>query len=402
MMRLSCTRARSLMDRRMEGLSEPDRLRVESHTASCAACADHGAMLAGLVTLARAMPTPSNEAAQRRVIERALDQSSVAQPAEAPALAWPRWAPMGVVAAMAVAAAALVMWVGPTVPSDSATAWRVAPGTPQVERFESVQPKRVSIAGAILDLEANTSVEWDQANARITLSRGALRAKVESRLGKSPLSVRTPRFDVVVVGTDFDVTLQSVRVHEGVVRVQDLAGHMLRAALTPGQGWSIDAREQAAVAASNELAANDPQSPQPARGEPAERDASRLIDEARALLSTGDVVAARRLLHSAEQLPLAIGQRLEMETLVAEAHQVAGNNRRAVVQYDRVVRRQPSSVAADNAQFAAARLTLSSGDRIAAENRFRKYLLQRPSGRFRVEVERALDRLTRGRATPER
>jgi hypothetical protein len=84
---------------------------------------------------------------------------------------------------------------------------------------------------------------------------------------------------------------------------------------------------------------------------------------------------------------------------------VAGENRRAIAQYDRVRALDPTSSAADNADFAAARLTLSSGDRPGARTRFERYLKAHSAGRFRVEAERVLSSLrvpdeTRTRSTP--
>lgn len=408
MINATCMRMRALMDGRAHGLSEADRLRLESHTASCAACFAHSETLSRVVALARSAPSTMSDATRERVIARAVSHAAP-QPATAvpmvSAWSWQASAMRAVLVAgtVMVALAILIVWRRAE-PSASTVvdASGAQPGTVSssatFEHFAaSADARRVTVAGATFDLAAHSAIDWDERAARVTLRQGSVRAVVASRAGKTPLSVRTPSFDVIVVGTDFEVTLQAVRVHEGVVRIQDHAGRVLHPALRASEAWSsalADTRQGPdAVADDNAGAANEAAlshgADKPDRAATTQN-ARAWIAEARTLLSTGDVSRARRALERAEQLTLTTPQRLEVGTLLAESYQVAGEPRRAIAQYDRVVRLDSSSAAADNAAFAAARLTLSSGDRVDAKQRFADYLLAHPHGRFRVEVARAL------------
>lgn len=393
MIRVSCIQVRALMDQRSQGLSDADRLRLESHTTSCVACAEHSALLSGLVTLAQSAPSALGDAARQRTIARALSHPIAVETVTTPLAAWPRWALSGGLV-LALAATVVALRSAPTnapgerpttprLPTQSTVAYEDQRPTP--EYFEASAPRRVQVPGATLELSAHTRVEWDAARARVTLQRGTVRAVVASREGQKPFSVRTPAFDVIVVGTDFQVSEGSVSVYEGVVRVQDHGGQLLREALGAGETWNRETTTTVPAVATPRGKAT---TPNPAISSVAS--APQWIDEARSLLAAGDVARAHQALDRAGRTKLTTAQRLEVATLLAEAYQVAGKNRRAIAQYDRVRALDPASTAADNADFAAARLTLSSGDRVGAKERFERYLKTHPTGRFRPEVERVL------------
>lgn len=388
---LNCFRACGLMDARAAGLSEAERLVLETHVAGCSACSETSAALRGLVSIAQSAPAVLNEAGRRRVIARALLQGE-RKPARAVAAFTFALASWRSVAVAAVLLLAVGWWAWPQKSSSNIAS---------VQTFNASRAETIDVDGAQLELAAGTRVDWEGEKALVTLRGGALKAVVTPREGKPPFVVETAAFRVVVVGTAFEVTPDSVAVTHGVVRIESPAGLVLREALRAGERWNRHAvaatpeeDDVAAVAAVVESGLV-----KVASGQMSGTDVSQVLALARSRLAAGDVSAARRALERLHGLNASVTQRAEADTLKAESFQVEGKLARAIALYQDVARNYRSIGAGDNAAYAAAQLTFMRGDHDAAAKMFKGYLRDRPQGRFREEALRALveiERVQRG------
>lgn len=389
-MSLTCFRARRLMDGRSAGLGDPDRLRLEDHLAGCGACLQHSRALESVRTLARSAEPSVTESIRRRVIDRAIAQAGSSHEAvSVSTLGQSSWMP-ALAGVMAITAALVV-----TLASPRGTEKAVELKPPVIERaqrFISTQPERIVVAGAELALGRSTTVDWNAKLATVFLREGEVNAHVASRSGQIPFRVTTPRFVVVVIGTEFRVAINSVSVLEGVVRIEALDGRVLRAALRAGETWTLESDIPKTVAATSapsiEAPVADPRDPAiPAR---------QWLATARSRLARGDVNGARFAVTQARVQQLGSADRAEAETLLAECFQVEGDVPQAIEQYTKVADGYRGSGAGDNAAYAAARLALMGHDMALRERLLQSYLRDYPEGRFRDDASQALSKLGRG------
>ena len=402
-----CATARKLIARRRSGLSAAERLRLEEHVTACTACCEEARALdafAQMIDVHAAGGRPSRHA---RAITRVLNATSEA---EIPAPASPpRAAPYLLAGAMAVAsvlgvAAHRAGWgtgdAAPDAPSPTLAAAgelerpagppEPPPNEPEPpgDRFDlgdlrvagdavapgaAISPgaalstdggAELALGAAIVELEAGGSAVWDLDRTTLRLERGVVRARVEPE-ERSRFRVVTDRFAVEVIGTEFEVTSDGVRVEKGTVRVTSPEGELLAARLEAGESWSVD-----------ELP----------RAEP-EVDVSERLARARTRLARGDVRGARALIREALRADPSRVERAEAETLLAECALVAGDRARAAERYLAVAESYSRHSAGENALFAAARIERELGHDARAAELFERYLNRYPNGRFRADAE---------------
>ncbi|MDX2018858.1 MAG: hypothetical protein SF187_01355 [Deltaproteobacteria bacterium] len=186
--------------------------------------------------------------------------------------------------------------------------------------------------------------------------------------------VQTRFFRVEVLGARALVDSQSVVVQEGQVRILSLAGRVLVPSLRRGQRWMLP---DVAPATSPTAGYAD------------------LLAQARQKMAQGESASASALAKRILQQTLEPNVRAEVETLLAECHQIGGDLSAAARQYELVAAKYVATRAGENALFAAAKLWQSLAADERAQSSLRLYLQRYPHGLFRADAERRL------RANPE-
>jgi len=227
---------------------------------------------------------------------------------------------------------------------------------------------------------SRAEVLWEPLRSSVDLREGGLSVSVDPAPGRR-FRVNASTFIVEVVGTEFQVDGNGVRVSHGVVQVLDRKSETLLAELHAGESWSVP------VVA--------PLPSAPIAGELSTKAASEWLIEARRFLAAGAVSKAERAVASALAAKPSRVEAAEAKTLAAECALVGGQSDRAADLYLEVNKRYADLPAGETALFAAARAQANaSHHRIAAEL-FRSYLDRYPRGRFLQEATTRLQALER-------
>jgi hypothetical protein len=426
-------RTGSLLDRRRaSGLSPAQALRLEEHLGGCARCSREAALLDGLRELATSGPESLNPVAREHAIRAALAQAGAAQPAASPfERLWPAGAFAAAALVAAAAAFALVLRVGvsedatsgpkasaPAVPAALAAA-RVMSGEielngellsrgAQIAETSSLHSRSgatIALGHAVVELRPDTAGRWSATAHELRLTQGSVVADVDPT-ARLPFTVATPDFEVQVLGTRFEVSLDEVKVERGRVRVVAADGTVLAETLGAGDhlivpredfaGSALDprpaprlgaVRARAARSAGTQAAQKGP------GGQAPQKDATALLAEARAHLAARRVVEARASIEAALGAAQRQAQRAEAMSLRAECALVTGDLATAVEAYLRVARAFDDDPAGQNALFAAARLEAERGRSAAAAALLERYLARYPHGRFVNEARTRLREL---------
>ena len=433
-MALACRQARRVSLATIAGHAhEAERLELEAHLAFCARCSEEHAALS-LVRRLREVGADGPSAVDRQSIRRALaaGEARVAPPARH--ALWP-W---GALAAGVAAAAIAGLFVlghptyrivsGDVVASSSGGSTQTAAPAGAIA-FHSLKGGQIRVGDAIADLAAGgTDVMWSPRERTLTLVEGAVTVDVAHQVGRH-FRVRTRRFTVEVVGTQFTVDLSGVRTHRGVVRVVRPDGTLV-GRLEAGQQWHEDGHADGHADGHNDgrddslaRAAKMPPAPGavvtttpapppgrepavpaplPARavvgpsthGSPPAGGNDSMADRltrGRRFLSRGDAIDARRLV-----LPLFSQSRdlaVEARVLFAESFLVEGRYADAVDAYRIVARDFPRAEQAEASLFAIAQLQGEHGSVSEARAALRTYIGRYPRGRFVREASERLNHL---------
>jgi hypothetical protein len=423
MTRLACTRAGLLLDQRTAGLSGADALRLEDHLAGCESCAADASMLDAMRGLAHGSDGTLPKAARERALAGAFAQARAERGTPA-LLTFPRVLAMSAAVAAGVAlglslrtlrpdAAAPVVAAKPAPRSVTvalAARPEVAPSAgegvkPAASSDEAIgaiteQPDdgvlrapegaTVALAHAELELSPGTEARWDRKHRVLQLERGSVLADVDPGPHQR-FTVRTASFDVIVLGTRFEVTLDGVRVERGLVRVVAPNGHVLAQALGAGERFELGQRARGRHSPRRQLGETSR-----AAEAASMADARQLLERARTALAEKHVAQARELIASALRLDPAEAERAEALSLRAEGALVEGRLDAAISGYLQVADAYAQLGAGENALFAAARLEKNRGRGGDAAQLFERYLARYPRGRFAKE---ATSRLRELRAT---
>ena len=410
---LTCFRIGALLARRAAGLTESERLEVESHHAECRHCQAEARALSAVRTLAADAPVLSPQA-RELVLRRAFDLTLPGRAASDPDLArTPKWRWGGAALAFAVAALLLLglargrNWFAPTAKDHVAAGSVSLPDRelainaeiPANTELSSATGAHLAVGHAEVDAEPGTRVLWRASEANLVLHSGAVHVVVE-HVPHEHFRVTTDTFIVEVVGTRFQVSPQGVRVSRGVVRVLSLDGREVLAVLPAGGSWS--APVPVPVPALAPVLALDTPAPDAAHDAPPSSSAkdaeasvsvAQWLSDARHALAAHRVAEAQRAADAALRLHPSALEVAEARTLLAECAGASGDAERAVRLYLSVAHQFPSLPAAENALFAAARTRDRSGQAAQAQALFESYLKRYPVGRFRAEAERHVARL---------
>jgi ferric-dicitrate binding protein FerR (iron transport regulator) len=438
---IACMRTWTLIDRRAQGLSSAEALRLEEHVERCEQCAAQLLLLDELRGLTAELPQALPPVQRERAIEGALAQAFAAKgvagrigalPARAAlsarVAARPRSAlQLSVGVALAAAAALLVIarpWSdgtqerasngGAAAVDVARSGDRVLGGAVEIDgrpggagaalaahvTLRATQAARVALAHGTLELAAGTTLRWDRDAHQVTLEHGSVTADVDPS-ARQRFRVQTRRFTVHVLGTRFTVDPSGVSVERGKVAVLAPDGAVLVPALTAGERFTA-AEERAAaepldaadLLADADAAAQDDdeataEAPR-ARDGRSRQKARALLAQARAQLAAGDTLTASGTVGEALASAGTRADRAEALSLRAECSLVAGDIERAIAGYLRVSRSFANLPAGQNALFAAARLRAERGQGAAAVTLLERYLDRYPRGRFVREARQRL------------
>jgi hypothetical protein len=402
----ACLRAGFLLQRRAAGLSAAAGLSLEEHLAGCTACREQANLLDGLRALHAHELQSLGVDRRERVFALAFAGAANARPLPAAlpgqlSAAWPLLP--------ALALAALVFIGTRAFRADTSAARHAelrepsAPRTaplPQGDRvlsgqvdcagttYSAGQPlasgaplqtrteATVALAHATVTLRGATRARWDASSHELQLSEGSVFADVDPA-AHARFSVVTARFSVLVLGTRFEVSLDTVKVSRG--RVQVLAPDGAELALLDAAGQAEFRLESAAGPKPRELPVSGsakPEAPNP----------DALLERARIELGERNVVAARRTLQHVLARAVSREQRAEALSLRAECELVAGKFRAARDAYLNVAEQFAALPAGETARFAAARIEAEHGEPSHALRLLAGYLERYPSGRFVKEA----------------
>jgi ferric-dicitrate binding protein FerR (iron transport regulator) len=368
----ACFRAGTLVERREHGLADAERLWLETHLAECADCARAAATLDGIATAMRTAHWELGANRRRRVLERALrgprDRVS-AEPARSRRPA----------AALLIAAAAItvaLVWPQSVDQPRLLSARAVASAAetprrqraPELEKLDAPAGARLEVGGARIDVQRAALLRWRAADRALELVAGAVRIEVVPGAGRS-FRVTTERMQVEVLGTVFEVDLESVSVARGRVRVSAPSGAAL-ATLEAGQRFELDGAAK--------------------KIPPPRASIDAAITRARSELARGNVKAARTQLTPLSRQRLEAKQDAEVESLLAECSLLEGDPAAAARAYGEVAERHAGSLAGETALFTKARAELRAMRRAEARASLRRYLERYPNGRFHAEALRHL------------
>ena len=399
----ACRVAGRLLDQRGAGLSDAERVRLESHLESCAHCTADADALAALTNLTADLPALSTFARNRAI------NAALCGPGEAPRRTRPRrrWLVPVATSAAAAAAAAILMFafagadkgerervdvsLPPPLPADHLVMGAVdiagqaaLPGAaiPAQTVITATDASELVIAHARIALEPGSALLWRDQHDTVELRAGAIHVRVDP-VPKRRLRVTTTAFTVEVVGTEFTVARDRVTVTTGRVRVLSPSDTLL-AELGAGDEW---ARSEVA---SHRPTTDQPRRDRPASPRPPQPDHAAILSSARSALASGDTGAAEAAIARVLASSQSQSERAEAHTLRAECALVEGQTALAERRYLAVADRYRDLAAGENALFAAARLAASDGD---ATELLRRYLERYPDGRFIKEARRRLEAL---------
>jgi hypothetical protein len=385
-------RARWLLKHREEGLSEAERLTIEAHLGGCDACRRDSRVIDAIGDLLdTAAPPPLAAAARDQTIARALQ----ADPRSGRPAVRPAGAALRVALALGVAGLAIVLLGGraarrmsgrPASPPvavvpvahDHVASGEVRAGERPLREGEVVPPATplavadratLALGHARVTAEGASELAWEPDRSTVNLRAGHLSVAVDPAPGRR-FRVVTARFAVEVVGTEFEVDGDGVRVSRGVVHVLAPEDDGLLAELRAGQAWRVPELTE----------------PPPRREGGARRPAAAWLARARAHVASGAVADAERDIAAALGAQPSPTEAAEARTLRAECAMVSGDPQRAADLYADVSRRYGDLPAGETALFAAARVHVNAGDRRAAAQLLRAYLARYPQGRFRAEA----------------
>jgi hypothetical protein len=423
-------RTTTLLERRAQGLSTAEALRLEEHLERCQQCSQASTLLGGLRALVDELPQALPKERRERAIEGALAQALQGRDGAAggaavfslrprPAQVETRRPVRALVGVALVAAAASVLVVvrpwsstpsvrvatpTTTAPSLVPAGDRVLQGALEIDgqpggrdaalsahaTLHATAPATVALAHATLALSADTTLRWDRDALRVQLDSGSVTADVDPSAHQR-FSVQTARFTVLVLGTRFTVTQEGVAVERGKVRVFGPDGAVLAPMLLAGERFAAPVPTAAAstAAASTASASAAATRGSPERAVVRER-ARALLAQARAQLAAEQTDAARGSIGAALALARGPADRAEALSLRAECALVAGDLGGAIQGYLRVSRRYASLPAGQNALFAASRLQAERGHDAAAIALLQRYLARYPRGRFVNEAHQRL------------
>ena len=407
----ACARVAQLLERRAVGLTESERLRTESHLSECASCRElsrvlEGTRLAAAASSEGSLSPQTRELALRRAFDGAAGHPGlVVQRAPRLRLA------LACAAVLLVAALAALLFkplaAGPRARADTLEAGklstsqgllRAGAAIPANVALSSEGNARIHVGNARVALEARSRVTWRVEQETLSLDSGAVDVTVEHEPGKKFL-VTTPSFVVEVVGTQFRVDAQGVRVTHGTVRVLSRDARDVLAVLPAGGAWSApqapNDQSEPAPAAARANAATELETDEAEKGHPAtlEPVAQRLAS-ARRSLAEGRIAEAHKLVEVALASRATPREVAEGRTLLAECAVAQGQTERAAQLYLAVAKAFPGLPAGENALFAGARLSERALSPQQARALFADYLRRYPKGRFRLEAERHLQRAT--------
>lgn len=409
---LTCIRVGALLARRAAGLSESERLEVESHRAECAHCQEEARALSGIRALVNTEPVLSSSS-RELVLRRAFELADLA-PAARPASRGSFGQRRGAVVSLVAAAAALLLFVGWTQrprwlageAADHVAAGSVALAgreiavngeIPANAELHSATGARLAVGNAEVDLKPGSSVVWGAEQSNLVLRHGAVSVTVE-HVPHQRFRVSTSTFVVEVVGTQFKVDAEGVQVTRGTVRVLSTDGQVL-AVLPAGGAWAAKASPKQSEpvlpppstpsTSSTPLDGARDTATAPSKEVASSGSAAQWLSEARHALAVHRVSDAEHAVDAALRLHPSQYELAEARTLQAECAGAAGDAERAVRLYLGVAK-QFGGPAAENALFSAARLRARQGASAQARALFEDYVRRYPAGRFRQEAERHL------------
>jgi hypothetical protein len=409
-MNLTCMRAEFTLQQRVAGISSAAGLFLEEHLASCAKCRATANLLSGLGALHASDARVLSAAERERVIAAALS-GAAARSSRAPALSGlrsVRWLALPALAALAGLAALAVRSSGRQAAAEHAAPDSVAKrsAAANVDRVLSGQVELAGAeraAGALLangaelhtahgallalaharvELRAGTRAGWDASRHELQLTAGSVFVDVNEQPHER-FMVKTTDFAVLVLGTRFEVTLDTVRVARGRVRVLSASGAelaVLDASTRTSWRWTPAPQASTPPTAARSLPSKHAPSAQPAG----------LLERARSQLVARQVPAARRTLEQVLALPVTPDQRAEALSLRADCALVAGEFPAAIDAYLRVFKSFGNLPAGETALFAAARLEAEHGSSNQAAHWLSRYLARYPEGRFAKEARARL------------
>jgi ferric-dicitrate binding protein FerR (iron transport regulator) len=378
---------------RNTSLVEAEQILLEEHLETCAGCRRTREQLLLAREIAHHMPLdPMGATAHQRALARALLSRNAEQPQQR---SW-RFAP---IAAAAALAGVIALWLATreqamTKPALSPIAHAVhdaaiEPVTAQVVAGElragtaalapgAVVPERTSVQAIVetrvalpigtFTVAADSAIQWASAEQAVTLERGSVEVEVDPKAA-TRLRVATPGFIVEVTGTVFTVTVQSVSVVRGSVRIVAHDGSVLVPQLAAGETWSLE----------------------PAR--PQVISARVWIERAVRAFAAGDCKSAEHHADAALDAGPTRPQAAEARTLVAECRQASGRLGEALRLYDVIASRFADLPAGETAAIAAARIEVARGRAGDARKRFERYLERYPAGRYADDARRQREAL---------
>lgn len=405
MIRVACLQAGGWLAGRRAGLSESIALRLEEHLAHCAACSAEALLLDGLREISDAGAAPLPAGARQRAVLHALAQARQPRQLMAAQRGWLMPSAFGALSAVALVVLAMALHAGSpmgdrVLSGELESAGRTLQGGATLAADARLQTRggaRVALAHAKIDLAQDTLARWDARTRLVQLERGRLAADVDPTLHQS-FGVVTEQFSVHVLGTNFEVTLEQVKVSRGRVEVVSPQGQRL-ALLNAGETWHLPAQVASKPMPPAPTTEPEPVAhvvPEVVAPRPSMLDVDAQLERARQALGQREIARAEKLVGQVMGAPLSAKQRAEAMTLQAECALVAGDQRAAEAAYARVARRFAALPAGENAAFAAARI---SADR-SSDRGLVRYLARYPHGRFVKEANARLREL-RGGASPQ-
>jgi ferric-dicitrate binding protein FerR (iron transport regulator) len=260
------------------------------------------------------------------------------------------------------------------------------------------------VRGVDAELSPRTALVPGDEQAPPEVRVGRVRFSVPHQPPGQRYSVRAGAFEVVVLGTVFDVAVEAsgvgVSVSNGTVEVREAGSPRTLARLTPGEQWSSEveapATPPAALPAPRASAPLRKPQPHPRRvAAVAGREAERTLDQAGELRRRDP----RRALAMYRRMLAAGGPLAEIaqyEIGVIEDEDLR-DPRQAVVTWDRYRTRYPGGLLRTEADLSVIEALSRTGERGRALAEAREFLTRHPNSERRSEVARLAGDLTRER-----